>query len=74
MPGGENAVVYPPDPGEDEQIEIIIALITEWFGEVLVDRAEDIEDWAANIGDALSKRRWELIEQDHGPILKGRRE
>ncbi|MGO8869908.1 MAG: hypothetical protein ACLQPH_00635 [Acidimicrobiales bacterium] len=62
MPGGENSVAYPPDPDEDEQVEIIIAVITEWFGAVLENREEDIEDCAGNIAHALKNRRHALIE------------
>ena len=32
MPGGENAIIVPPDPDRDRQEEILIEHITDWFG------------------------------------------
>jgi hypothetical protein len=67
MPGGEYSAAYDPDPDEDEQTEIILALIDEWFGPNAehpndVKNPQDIEDCAVNIAEALNNRRCSLIE------------
>lgn len=67
MPREEHSAAYDPDPDEDEQNEIIIAVIDEWFGPNAehsndVKNPQEIEDCAGNIAEALNNRRCSLIE------------
>jgi hypothetical protein len=67
MPGG--TAPYPPDPDEREQVEIIAAIVDEWFGPH-AEHAQDpkdlqnIYDCAGNIQGALHDRRHSLLEDD----------
>ena len=58
MPGGKNAVGYPPDPDEAQQIEIIIEALGEWFPDLDED---DIADAAADIQDQLHDRSFRRL-------------
>lgn len=57
MPGGTEP--FPPDPDQEEIVEIIGAIIGEWFEDLDPD---DVSDCAGNIADALNDRRCSLIE------------
>ena len=51
MPGGEGVT---PRAGDSAEIEIIMEIINEWFGDLLVDRQDDLGDCAGNITQALA--------------------
>jgi hypothetical protein len=69
-PGALIASDLPLDCDEDEHIEIIIAVTTEWSGKA--EDENDIEDRAANIADALNARRCSLLEDNDPQISNGR--
>jgi hypothetical protein len=65
MPGGTGP--FPPDPDQEEQIEIIATIIDEWFGPNAEHNQDpkdpqNIYDCAGNIQGALHDRRMEVKE------------
>jgi hypothetical protein len=65
MPGGENAIIVPPDPDRDRQEEILIEHITDWFGSKVPER--DIIDCAGGAVDDLNLRRLTLLNPPELP-------
>lgn len=69
MPGGENALHKLRD--DHDEIELIMEIFNEWFGDLLIDRQEDLEDCAGYIAEALYLLR--TAEEDEVPPFVAQR-